>query len=126
MAEILFTRAEADALLPRLRPLLGEARELAAALAGGETAQAIRAVSGGNGGGNAARRLGDLAAGLQRIVEEVGALGVILRDPSTGLIDFPATRDGAEIFLCWRFGEDAVGWWHERATGFAGRRRIDW
>jgi hypothetical protein len=49
-----------------------------------------------------------------------------VKDPETGLLDFPALRGGEEVLLCWRAGEDAVEWWHGRDEGFAGRRRIDW
>ena len=48
----------------------------------------------------------------------------LLRDIEQGLIDFPGTRDGKEVFLCWRMGEDAVNYWHDPDTGFAGRRPL--
>jgi hypothetical protein len=39
-------------------------------------------------------------------------------------VDFPALREGREVFLCWRIGEDDVQFWHERQEGFGGRQRI--
>lgn len=69
--------------------------------------------------------------GLRRIVEEleaaieaIHALGVELRDPELGLVDFPAELDGEVVYLCWQFGEDRVRYWHRRAEGFAGRRPL--
>ncbi|HEX6401231.1 MAG TPA: DUF2203 family protein, partial [Actinomycetota bacterium] len=50
--------------------------------------------------------------------------GILLRDPETGLIDFPAERDGRRVFLCWRLGEDDVAWYHEEEAGFSGRRPL--
>jgi hypothetical protein len=50
--------------------------------------------------------------------------GILLRDPETGLIDFPARRDGHRVFLCWRLGEDRVAWYHDEQTGFSGRRPL--
>jgi hypothetical protein len=40
-------------------------------------------------------------------------------------VDFPALREGREVYLCWRLGEDEVGYWHELTTGFAGRQPLD-
>ena len=51
--------------------------------------------------------------------------GVELKDPATGLLDFPALRDGAAIYLCWRYNEPQVAFWHPIETGFAGRRPIE-
>ena len=53
-----------------------------------------------------------------------GEAGIVLRDIEQGLIDFPGMRDGKEVFLCWRMGEDAVNYWHDPDTGFAGRRPL--
>ena len=42
----------------------------------------------------------------------------------TGAEYLQALRDGREILLCWRLGDDAVEWWHEMDAGFAGRRPL--
>ena len=47
-----------------------------------------------------------------------------LRDPETGLIDFPSEREGRRIFLCWRLGENHVAHWHDLESGFAGRKPL--
>ena len=47
-----------------------------------------------------------------------------LSDIETGLIDFPALANGRPIWLCWRCGEDGIGWWHDVNVGFAGRRPL--
>ncbi|MBI4161455.1 MAG: DUF2203 domain-containing protein [Acidobacteria bacterium] len=62
---------------------------------------------------------------LQAILDEVGELGCMVKDPATGLIDIPAVREGRTVFLCWRLGEERIGWWHEIDGGFAGRRPVD-
>jgi hypothetical protein len=126
VAERVFSRAEAGALLDGLRPLLERIRELSAQLGEGAKARSLRALSGGNGGGDAAREVMATGEKMRRAIAEVGALGVQLRDPQTGLVDFPAERSGEAVFLCWRLGEDTVDWWHPRDTGLAGRSRIDW
>ena len=59
-----------------------------------------------------------MAAGVARI----DALGLTLRDIERGLVDFPALVSGRQVWLCWQYGETAIGWWHDLETGFEGRR----
>jgi hypothetical protein len=49
---------------------------------------------------------------------------IVLRDIGTGLVDFPALVSGRQVWLCWRSGEHAVGFWHNVDEGFAGRRPL--
>lgn len=122
-----FTVAEANALLPVLRPhveqLIAAWRQLSATQA---QVQALleRAPRSDRGGGV----LSSAAAAIVRAQTAMVAIqvhGVDLKDPATGLLDFPALRDGVEVYLCWRYGEPRVGFWHPVETGFAGRRPID-
>ena len=41
-----------------------------------------------------------------------------------GLVDFPSLREGREVYLCWREGEDQIDFWHEVDAGFAGRQPL--
>jgi hypothetical protein len=50
--------------------------------------------------------------------------GIVLRDPTIGLIDFLHKREGETVFLCWKLGEARVEWWHPLETGIAGRQRL--
>jgi len=61
---------------------------------------------------------------MQAAVGRIDSLSISLRDIETGLIDFPALVNGRQVCLCWRLGEDAIGWWHELSAGIAGRRLI--
>jgi hypothetical protein len=61
-----------------------------------------------------------MQAGVARIDE----LGITLREIETGLIDFPALASGRQIWLCWRLGEEDVGWWHELGDGFGNRHAL--
>jgi hypothetical protein len=130
----MFTPAEANSALPEVRPaaerlvaLRERMRELERSQ--GELVTAI----GGNGGGYAASDLNAAQAELAGLAEAAVAcaerleeLGVWLKDPDTGLLDFPALRAGEEVELCWHVGEEAVGYWHRVGEGFAGRKAIDW
>jgi len=51
-------------------------------------------------------------------------LGVALKDPQTGLIDFYSYRDGELVELCWKLGEPSIEHWHRIGEGFAGRRPL--
>ncbi len=48
------------------------------------------------------------------------------RTGATGhVVDFPSTRNGEDILLCWKLGEKTIGHWHAVDGGFASRRPID-
>src|SRR5262249_1422964 len=86
----------------------------------------------GNGGGIDASELGKLEEAeraerieIARCVNAIHERGAIVKDLDTGLVDFPALRDGEEILLCWQLGEDEVAFWHGLEEGFAGRKRLD-
>jgi hypothetical protein len=71
------------------------------------------------------REAQDLAAEIDGCIREIKALGVEYRLPlDAGLVDFPGEIEGRRIYLCWRLGEQAVEYWHEIDTGFAGRRPL--
>lgn len=128
----IFTREEADALLPHVAPLLTQARDLKrahdeaqAALAGVQSrartngqdldVQASRAATGTN----------ETAAAINALIERVNKMGVEVKDIDMGLCDFRAIRDGREVHLCWKLGEERVAYWHELHTGYAGREPLD-
>lgn len=127
-----FTPEEANALLPTVRPLV---EQMVAAKSALDEAQAVadeisRRIS-GNGGGLPPARLAELhdqvgkrATELARALDEVQSHGAIVKDLDSGLVDFPSVRDGREVLLCWRLGEDEVAFWHGYDEGFAGRRPI--
>ena len=69
----------------------------------------------------------DLEAEVVRLEEyilELQALGVELKDPAMGLVDFPGLMDGREVCLCWKLGEPEVAFWHEIDAGFQGRQSL--
>jgi hypothetical protein len=66
----------------------------------------------------------DAAERLQREIQKLEDLGCVLKDLNLGLIDFPAVRRGARVWLCWRSGERKVEYWHGLHEGFAGRKPV--
>jgi hypothetical protein len=61
---------------------------------------------------------------LQGYVDELTGLGVELKDPNSGLVDFPAVIDGQDAYLCWKLGEPSVEFWHTLDSGFSGRQPL--
>jgi hypothetical protein len=127
-----FTADEANAALSELRPLVEAMVEGKRAL---DDAQARRddvaQRIAGNGGGIPPAELGALEAAvgeaakaLAGTIGEIQALGVLVKDLDTGLVDFPARRGGEDVLLCWQLGEDEVAFWHGLDDGYAGRRPL--
>lgn len=133
MADRYFTPDEANDALADVRPLAEQMvdhrrRQLAASARRARLVAQIQ----GNGGGLAPSDLAELeveiehhAAGLERCISQLVAMGVQVKDLDRGLVDFPALHEGDEILLCWNVGEEAVDYWHGLEEGFAGRKPID-
>lgn len=61
---------------------------------------------------------------LKEYINELLELGVEPKSAPEGLVDFPALLDGRLVYLCWRFDEPEVLFWHELGAGFAGRQPL--
>jgi hypothetical protein len=121
----LFTVEEANALLPRLREILGEiALHRDALRERAPHMQPILAAAIGNGGGRAGSEYGVEAYSLYLAIERISELGVVLKDLDMGLLDFPHERGGRVVFLCWHPPEESVEYWHELDAGYAGRQPL--
>jgi hypothetical protein len=117
-----FTVEEANGLLPELTDSLEAIRRARqVVLAAGER---VRRSAPGNGGGRVGTEYWEAMGSLRRELESLAERGIVLRDPESGLIDFPGRVEGREAFLCWRLGEERVAWWHPPETGFGGRRPL--
>ena len=66
----------------------------------------------------------DLARQIEETVEEILDKGIIVRDVSTGLVDFPSQREDREVYLCWIGSEDRIDFWHETNRGFSHREPL--
>jgi hypothetical protein len=117
-----YTPAEADAVLPELRERLERIRANRQIMLG--AAERIRGQVEADGGGHFGNDYWQAARALKADVEHLAAQNIVLRDPETGLIDFPGERDGRAVFLCWRLGEDRVEHWHEVESGYLGRKPL--
>ena len=129
-----FTLVEARQLLPRVRSLIEHAVESKSQYEDCEQRSMLLMrrimISGGlnvDRGSAALNRDLQNRSGerLKSSIEEIQAAGVIVKDLDMGLIDFPTLLHGAEVYLCWRLGEDDVRYWHGVHEGFTGRKTID-
>ena len=51
--------------------------------------------------------------------------GVVVKSIDQGLLDFPSKRFDDDVWLCWKYGEKEIKFWHEKDSGFMGRKPID-
>jgi hypothetical protein len=117
-----FTAEEANALLPTVAQLVEDLQASHAIME--ERQDDVTESIPTNGGGAVHREFLDASTRAGAALQTLEELGLVVRDPSSGLVDFPAIRDGREVFLCWRLGEEAVAWFHPPETGFAGRQPL--
>jgi hypothetical protein len=125
-SERIFTLSEANGLIPELeqfwdnikagRQILKDTREevkkaSAQASSGGGTVMGVQYIKG----------LQDINGSLHAIQE----LGVVIKDVEIGLCDFPFLLDDRLVFLCWKYGEKQVRWWHDIDSGYANRQPLE-
>ena len=119
-----FTLEEANATLPSVIPLVEVLRDAHVVMEKLHD-QVMESVP-TNGGGETHRSFIDASGEAAKAMHRLNKMGVVVRDPANGLIDFPTVREGREAFLCWKLGEGgSIGFWHPPETGFAGRQPVE-
>ncbi len=126
-----FTPEKANSLLPRLRGWLTEIQAKKQRLSSVQEKLVELAVKASGDGSLAEEELKGaeqeaeaLSQDVDKLLEQIGALGCEVKDIDEGLIDFPSRREGQRVYLCWRLGEDRVAFWHDPHSGFAGRQPL--
>jgi hypothetical protein len=129
-----FTIEEIDGMIPKLSQLVGQQlleqseieQRLAelARLSGGlpgslqpgenDVAEVIRLKSELRG------RIARYEAGWRSVQK----LGAVVKDPQIGLLDFYGQVEGRLVWLCWRYGEESLGYYHDLEAGYSGRRPL--
>jgi hypothetical protein len=117
-----YTAEQANALLPELRERLERVRVARQRLI--RASRRITEKVATDGGGVAGTDWFEAQHQLRDEIVWLAERDIALRDPETGLIDFPGERDGEQVWLCWRLGEERVAWWHPLDTGFIGRKPL--
>lgn len=128
-----YTVEEANSELPRVRRIVAQISELSALLPELEDQARIAEYESKRSNASAEDRerhqqardaVGGAELELLKAVAGLNGMGIQLKGPLEGLIDFPSYRDGELIELCWKLGEERVGHWHRVGEGFAGRKRL--
>ena len=119
-----YSLEQANAALPWVEERLARLRAARELLTDEEARQALDEASPGNGGGRPGQVVSEGFVAMRATLAELEGIGVVLRDLERGLVDFPALRDGEEVYLCWVEGEPEVAFWHGLDAGFAGRRPL--
>ncbi len=125
MSSRYFTVNEANDVIAEINPLMEELQERRSRIVSKREAikEMLKSDRSDVGGPEASSLIPDFIA-IERIAREIRSHGCILKDLNAGLVDFLSERNGRDVFLCWRFGEPSVSFFHELHTGFRGRRRI--
>jgi hypothetical protein len=98
-----FTPEEAKKKLPEVRKLLSEILELKKNIETNALSERDKRSA-----------LDQLSISASKLSE----MGIELKDPDTGLIDFPAMRFNEPVCLCWKLGEEEVLYWHGMTEGY--------
>ena len=128
-----YTVEEANSELPRVRRIVAQIAELSALLPELEDQARIAEYQSKRPGASPdgherQQQARDAVVGaemeLLKAVANLNGMGIQLKAPLEGLIDFPSYRDGELIELCWKLGEERVEHWHRIGEGFAGRKKL--
>lgn len=129
-----FTLEEVNAKLPELRAMVGEQLSRRATIQErltslGELTEEIPddfAAQPGDAPAVSALKaeLAILVAAYHRGWQAVESMGAVVKDPQVGLVDFYGRVDGKLVWLCWKYGEDEVAFYHALDEGFSGRKPI--
>lgn len=121
-----FSLSEANEMLKIIRPLMDDVQAIREKILANQP-EAWPAIekSAGNGGNKTMSRLVDDFERLDALIHKILGTGVQIKDINIGLLDFSAERDGREVYLCWKYGEDDIAFWHEIDAGYAGRQPIE-
>jgi hypothetical protein len=119
-----YTRKEARALLPQIRTWLAAIVRLRDEVQKQEKRLEQLMKPGIDLGGNLVNEWVRTMARLKDVLVEFEQREIEIKDVDRGLIDFPALRDGKEVFLCWEMGEEDIEFWHDLDAGYRGREQL--
>lgn len=121
-----FTLQEANQILKSIRPWMDEIQEIRGKILEHQPEiWSVMEKSAGNGGNPTLSRMVSSFDRLDELIHAIQDSGALIKDINTGLLDFSALKDGQEVYLCWKYGEDDIQFWHEVEAGFAGRQPIE-
>lgn len=122
MSKRFFTIDEARAFLPDLKKWVGEVVELSKKLElFRPVVQRLAESSAMNSGGPEGSAYLEVLLLLQKYLSKIQESGCLVKSIQEGLVDLPHLREGREVYLCWKYGEQDIEYWHEVDAGYADR-----
>lgn len=120
-----FTLEDANDLLPEISALM-EALQARRANVIEARDQVGDLLTGGHSdfGGPVPSALAQDFIAIEALAQKIRSHGCVIKDMNSGLVDFLSKRNGREVYLCWRYGEPQIAFFHELHTGFKGRRPV--
>lgn len=120
-----FSLEEANAALEFIRPLVAEILEVRLEILRRQPdVWPVVEKALDNGGSREAGQMAWQIRELEELIRQVHATGAMMKDINAGLVDFPGWRDGKQIFLCWKYDEPEILYWHDLNAGFTGRQPV--
>jgi hypothetical protein len=121
-----FTLQQANETIKNIRPVMDEIQDIRRKILEKQP-EAWTAIekSVGNGGNRTLSRMVQDFERLDALIHLILDTGAQIKDINIGLLDFSALKDGREVYLCWKYGEGDIAFWHEVDDGFAGRQPIE-
>lgn len=126
-----FTVEEANALIPKLVPVIRQLQEKRQQILALEVEiDAVELVADKDEDGVSpvlSRKVDEYTkavAVFYLLIEEIHSTGCFLKDLDMGLIDFYTKHEGRMVYLCWKLGEKKVEHWHEVGKGFSSREKF--
>ena len=134
MADRYFNREDAEELLPMIGRSLARAQEQKKSIEPLERDLAMAAARIMMAGGSQPpyqelvkkkNERDKVMTRIEEIIKTIQETGCVVKDFEEGLVDFPALVGGEEVYLCWKQGEERIGFWHGMDEGFAGRKPLE-
>jgi hypothetical protein len=117
-----FTLAQANSALPLVRRIVGDIVKTRGLV---ERLQAeMEQAPGAREQAATQTRLDESVTRLEDYMEELADIGCELKDVQLGLIDFVGRHQSRDVYLCWKLGEEKIGYWHEINAGYSGRQPV--
>ena len=127
-----FTIAEANAMLPLVKSIAADICQIFKRVTG-RRADLHRLLRRGarHSGSQYDDEMAESRADLQeeydqiwQYREELESLGLLLRQPEDGAIEFPSRIDEHDVYLCWQLGEDSVQYYRDASTPNSPKHRL--
>jgi hypothetical protein len=121
-----FTREEANEVLIELKPLMAQLLERKAkAVRMSRQLENLFEESHIDFGGPVPTELAQDFVIIESLLSQIRSYGCVVKNLEAGLIDFLTKINDRDVYLCWRYGEDRIAYYHELHTGFQGRKALD-